>query len=107
LSEDTPSILGKGALVAYLALLGAMAVECLLKALALEGGAVLASGGRYKRIAGVKDHDLVGLATAVRFETTPAEAAILRPPIPFRPRRSDPPAALPRGPVPSNPLPEV
>lgn len=59
-------------------MLRAMAFECLLKARALNRGMVLARDGRYVKISGVRDHDLVGLAKAVAFEISRREERVLR-----------------------------
>jgi hypothetical protein len=59
-------------------MLRAMALECLLKARALECGVVLARNGRYVPIEGVKQHDLDGLAKRVGFEVDAREAWVLR-----------------------------
>ena len=59
-------------------MLRAMAAECLLKALAVERGMILARGGRYVRIPGVRNHDLLGLAKVLGFDLSAHEVAVLR-----------------------------
>ena len=58
-------------------MLRAMAFECLFKARLAEQGTVLASGGRFRRVPGVKGHDLVGLARKSGFEVSEQEAGVL------------------------------
>lgn len=59
-------------------MLRAMAFECLLKSRLLAQGAVLASGGRFRKIPGVKGHDLVALARKSGFALSEQEAGVLR-----------------------------
>jgi len=61
-------------------MLRAMACECYLKALGLQRGKfLLAVGGRFKKIAGLKNqHDLSGLARVVDFQVTHEEEAALK-----------------------------
>jgi hypothetical protein len=60
------------------AMLVGYAVECALKARWLKKGNKLVAGGRYKRIPGTGDHDLLGIASAVGFVPTPKEKNVLR-----------------------------
>lgn len=46
-------------------MLRAMALECLFKALWIKSGEILAINGKYKKISGTNDHNLVSLADKV------------------------------------------
>jgi len=59
-------------------MLRAMAVECLLKALALDNGSLLARDGQYQKLPRVREHDLLRLARAVRIDLSHAEEGLLR-----------------------------
>jgi len=61
---ETPS--GEGTrLFGVIQMLRAMALECLLKALWLKGRGILADGGKYKKIPGTNDHNLISLSKKV------------------------------------------
>ena len=59
------------------AMLVGYALECALKARWLKKGNKLIEGGRYKKIPGAGDHDLVALASAIGFVPTPRERNVL------------------------------
>lgn len=59
-------------------MLRGMAVECLLKALWVTRGHLLAVNGRYKGIPSTKEHDLVRLAAALDLELSALERDVLR-----------------------------
>jgi hypothetical protein len=50
-------------------MLRGMTIECLLKAIWLKGGGILAHKGKYRTIPGTKDHDLYSLITKVSEKT--------------------------------------
>jgi hypothetical protein len=59
-------------------MLRAMALECFLKARAVDRGMVLARGGRFRPVPGIRQHDLVALAGAVGFEMSDLERAVMK-----------------------------
>jgi hypothetical protein len=59
------------------------AVECALKGLWVDSGHKLVSGGKFKRIPGISDHDLHGLAMKVGVEASADELDALRRLTPF------------------------
>jgi len=80
LPDSTELMVGTDAV--YAMVLG-YAVECVLKGLWVGADHKLVSGGTFKRIPGIGDHDLHGLAMRVGVDASPQELDALRRLTPF------------------------
>jgi len=59
------------------AMLIGYAIECALKGLWVKKGSTIVRSGRYVRVPGARDHDLVQLARQVGFSASDLEADVL------------------------------
>lgn len=75
--QDTYGIARTFQRLGPLLLLRGCAVECLLKAHFVRAGGILARGGRYVRVNGARDHDLMSLATIARVKVSSPERRVL------------------------------
>jgi hypothetical protein len=70
-------------LAAVEALLLGFAIECLLKAIYINGGNTLVKQGKYVHVRNAADHDLIQLAAAAGVSLTTTERRVLRKLTPF------------------------
>jgi hypothetical protein len=75
-SED--AIPPEGRVGAVELMLRGMAVECLMKGLWVKNGNPIVKDGKYVKVTGTDNHDLVQLASAIRFELGSLEQDVLR-----------------------------